>query len=116
MAFKEVSHPKDISNFIIDSDQFSFGGTFGIDFQFPGGTCDGSLSKCHEGAWVPAAVMVNLMRAVHGPFDGRKGIDGKRKMQMPRAIQIFEDTLKFSPIVFARFFDSCQTRVEAKRS
>lgn len=48
LAFKEVSHPENISNLIVDGNKFGFSGAFGVDLLLAGRAGNGTFAQCHE--------------------------------------------------------------------
>ncbi len=53
------------------------------------------------------AIIMCLMRCINVSVESGERVNKKCEMQFASGIEIFENILQFSPIVFVRLFDTC---------
>ncbi len=69
LSLKEIACPKDVSGFVVETNEFTFSRAFCRDFLFDRRTCCSTLAKSKKTSGMALAIIMGLMQSINIPND-----------------------------------------------
>ena len=104
LCLKEMTCPKDITQFIIHCDKFGFCRTFSVEFLFVWRTGDSSCAKSGDSTSLAATVIMNLVWSIHVQANDWKRFSRKCEFELTCPIEVFEDASRCAPVILIQYF------------